>query len=101
MKVKTILGSPKKNGNPAKVVGWFEDELTHLGHEINRINIVDREVNGCLGCGTCQKKSDEPGYMQKDDAVSIFENMMFADAVSDEALETAKKKWHKSCFCKL
>jgi multimeric flavodoxin WrbA len=56
-------------------------ELTNLGHEVDRINIIDREVKGCLGCGTCQNKADEPGCVQKDDAVSIFENMMSADAV--------------------
>ena len=82
MKVTTILGSPKKKkGNTAKVLGWFEDELTNLGHEVDRINIIDREVKGCLGCGTCQNKADEPGCVQKDDAVAIFENMMSADAV--------------------
>ena len=81
MKVTTILGSTKKKGNTAKVLGWFEDELTNLGHEVDRINIIDREVKGCLGCGTCQNKADEPGCVQKDDAVAIFENMMSADAV--------------------
>lgn len=34
MKVTTILGSPKKKGNTAKVLGWFEDELTIWGTKL-------------------------------------------------------------------
>ena len=81
MKVTTILGSPRKEGNTAKVLGWAEDELKNKGHEVGRINIVDRDIKGCLGCGTCQKVADEPGCVQDDDAISAFENMMTADAL--------------------
>jgi len=56
MKVTTILGSPRKKGNTAKVLSWFEDEMKAQGHEIDRINMADSEVKGCLGCGSCQKK---------------------------------------------
>ncbi len=81
MKITTILGSPKKKGNTAKVLGLFEEELANLGHDVERVNIARHNVKGCLGCGVCQKKPDEPGCVQKDDAVSIFEKMMAADAV--------------------
>jgi len=81
MKVTTILGSSKKKGNTAKVLGWFEEELTNLGHKVDRVNIANSEVKGCLGCGTCQKTADEPGCVQKDDAATVFEKMMSADVV--------------------
>jgi multimeric flavodoxin WrbA len=81
MKVTTILGSPRKKGNTAKVLTWCEGELVDRGHEVDRLNIADLEVKGCLGCGTCQEKPDEPGCVQKDDALRVFERMMAADAV--------------------
>jgi len=81
MKITTILGSPKKKGNTAKVLGLFEEELVNLGHDVDRVNIAGYDVKGCLGCGVCQKKTDEPGCVQKDDAVAIFEKMMSADAI--------------------
>ena len=81
MKITTILGSPKKKGNTAKVLGLFEEELANLGHDVERVNIASYDVKGCLGCGVCQKKADEPGCVQKDDAVAIFEKMISADAV--------------------
>ena len=80
MKVTTILGSPKTDGNTAKVLGLFEELITQ-DHEVDRINIATSNVKGCLGCYACQTVPDEPGCVQKDDALSIFERMMASDAV--------------------
>ena len=80
MKVTTILGSPKKKGNTATVLGMFE-EIVSKEHEIDRINMADCNVNGCLGCYACQGTSDEPGCVQEDDAGSILERIMNADVV--------------------
>lgn len=80
MKITTILGSPRRNGNTAKVLSRFE-ELVAQKHEVHRINIVSHKVNGCLGCGTCLKSYDEPGCVQKDDALVIFERMRQSDVI--------------------
>jgi len=80
MKVTTILGSPKKDGNTAKVLGLFEELITQ-DHEVDRINIATSNVKGCLGCHACQTVPDEPGCVQKDDVLPIFERLMTSDAV--------------------
>jgi multimeric flavodoxin WrbA len=80
MKVTTILGSPKKKGNTATVLGAFE-ELISQRHEVERIDIADYNIKGCLGCAACKKVPDEPGCVQKDDAVALFERMMEADVI--------------------
>jgi multimeric flavodoxin WrbA len=80
MKVMTVLGSPRRNGNTAKVLGLFESLIVD-DHEMDRISIADSDVKGCTGCYACQEKPDEPGCVQKDDAVSIFERMMNSDVV--------------------
>ena len=81
MKVITLLGSPRKRGNTATALGWFEEELKAQGHNIDRVNVVDFEVKGCLGCGKCEGITDKPGCVQKDDVMGIFERMMSADAM--------------------
>jgi len=81
MKVITLLGSPRKRGNTATALGWLEEAMKAQGHDIDRVNIVDFEVKGCLGCHKCEGITDEPGCVQKDDALGIFERMMSADAV--------------------
>lgn len=80
MRITAILGSPRKKGNTAEVLGSFE-ELVAPSHQVDRINIVDCDIRGCLGCGACQKTTEEPGCVQEDDAVSLLERMMHSDAV--------------------
>jgi multimeric flavodoxin WrbA len=81
MEVTTVLGSPRKKGNTAKVLGSFEKLMRQQGHQVDRINVVDYEVKGCLGCQACRKVSHEPGCRQQDDAVRIFERIIASDAV--------------------
>ncbi len=81
MKIMSILGSPRKKGNTAKVLALFEELMVQQRHEIDRMDIVDYEVKGCLGCDMCQKKPNEPGCVQKDDAVALFDRMMVSDLV--------------------
>ncbi|MDH3359220.1 MAG: flavodoxin family protein [Desulfobacteraceae bacterium] len=80
MKIITILGSPRKKGNTAKVLSMFEDNV-EKNHQVERINITQYKVGGCLGCLKCQEKRGEPGCVQKDDALMIFEKMIRADAI--------------------
>jgi len=80
VKVTTILGSPKKNGNTATVLGFFE-QLIERDHEVNRINVAFNDVNGCLGCYSCQKVPGALGCVQDDYASSVFEQIIGAGAV--------------------
>jgi len=80
MKIVTILGSPRKRGNTAAVLQAFE-ELVAPEHAVERINITDYRVEGCRGCDVCQDRLDEPGCLQKDDAVWLLERILAADAV--------------------
>ncbi|MBN1435239.1 NAD(P)H-dependent oxidoreductase [Candidatus Fermentibacterales bacterium] len=81
MKVSTILGSPHVDGNTGTVLGRFEGMLEDSGHEFDRINIIDHEVMGCMGCYTCRDTPDAPGCIQVDDGNAIFERLIAADAV--------------------
>ena len=81
MKVLSIFGGPRKKGNTVTVLRWVEEELTNLGHTVGRVNVVDERVGGCLGCTNCQEFPDEPGCVQKDDALWIFEKMIHSDVI--------------------
>lgn len=81
MKVTCVLGSPRKKGNTARVLGWVEEELRDQGHKVDHLNIVDHKVKGCIECYTCHKHLDKPGCPRKDDALKVFERMRKADAI--------------------
>ena len=80
MKIITVLGSPRAKGNTAKILSMFEDNA-RKNHEIERIDITRYTVGGCLGCYKCKEIKDEPGCVQKDDALTIFEKMIRSDAI--------------------
>ncbi|TVM35192.1 flavodoxin family protein [Oceanidesulfovibrio marinus] len=81
MKIVTLLGSAKKKGNTATVLGWTEDELRALGHEVERVELANANISGCMGCAKCRKHPDEIACVQNDDANSILAKMIAADAV--------------------
>jgi multimeric flavodoxin WrbA len=81
MQVITLLGSARKKGNTATVLGWVETELEAMGHAVERIYLNDKTIGGCLGCAKCRLKADEIACVQKDDAIGILERMIASDVV--------------------
>ncbi len=81
MQITTLLGSAKKKGNTATVLGWVEEELESLGHEVGRIYLNNKSIKGCLGCAKCRETPDEIACVQKDDAIDIMERMISSDVV--------------------
>lgn len=81
MNVLSLLGSARKKGNTATVLGWIEDGLRSAGHGVERVHLATKTINGCLGCGKCKSIPDRPGCVQKDDGLEILEQMTRIDAV--------------------
>jgi len=81
MQVTTLLGSTKKKGNTATVLGWVEEELELLGHDVERIYLNNKSMKGCLGCAKCRENPDEIACVQKDDAIDIMGQMISSDVV--------------------
>jgi multimeric flavodoxin WrbA len=80
MNITTILGSPRLSGNTATILKSFE-EIASKSYDINRINIKNQMINGCLGCNACQKKMNTSNCIQSDDANKIFEGIMQSDII--------------------
>lgn len=55
MKIVVLTGSPRKNGNSAKLVAAFVDEAQKLGHEVTVFNTAYMKIAGCRDCGQCYK----------------------------------------------
>ena len=81
MQITTLLGSPKKKGNTATVLGWVEEELKSLGHDVERIYLNNKSIGGCLGCAKCRENPAEIACVQNDDAIEIFKHMIASEAV--------------------
>lgn len=62
------------------VLAVFE-RLAAAHHQIERMDITDHVVGGCLGCDACQDVPDEPGCAQTDDAEAILKRIAASDLV--------------------
>lgn len=81
MQITTLLGSAKKEGNTATVLGWVEEELESLDHNVERIYLNNKSIRGCLGCAKCRENPEEIACVQKDDAIDILGRMISSDVV--------------------
>ena len=79
MKVLTLQGSARKKGNTATVLGWVEEELLRLGHEVESIYLHSKQMKGCMGCAKCKQIPDGIGCVQKDEVPAILESLIRAD----------------------
>ena len=58
MKALFINGSPRKNGNTAKLLKRAMEGAAEAGAETELINLYDRSLNfkGCMSCFACKLK---------------------------------------------
>jgi multimeric flavodoxin WrbA len=80
MRIMTILGSPRRHGNTAKVLGWVTERFRAEGHEVDQVNILDYRVQGCGECMVCKMGTIDLCSLD-DDANSLFRRMVAADLV--------------------
>lgn len=79
MEILTLLGSPRKHGNTEAVLRRFEARAAALGHHVTRVNVAERNVDGCLGCDNCQGDLPDLGCAQVDDTEDILRQIIAAD----------------------
>lgn len=66
MKVLLINGSPHAQGNTALALGEAARELEKLGVQTETMHIGNKDIRGCISCGSCFEK----GKCVFDDAVN-------------------------------
>ena len=56
MKVLMINGSPRPNGNDAVALKEMEKVFTAEGIEVETVVVGNKDIRGCIACGTCAAK---------------------------------------------
>lgn len=78
-KILILSGSPRLKGNSSILCDEFARGAREAGHEVEKINVVQKKVSGCLGCNACMK--NDGICVQKDDMAEIREKMIAADVI--------------------
>lgn len=81
MKITTLQGSARRNGNTAKITSWVEEELQSKGHSVENIYLSSKNLNGCLACKKCKEKVDEIACIQNDEVIPVLEKMLGSDLI--------------------
>lgn len=81
MKCCILMGSPRKNGNTAKLLKPFIEELGlhQVQHEM--IWLYDKHIEPCIACRNCQKDWTIFGCPHPDDMQEIFDKIYDCDVI--------------------
>lgn len=78
-KIMIINGSPRKNGNTARMIKAFRDKAEECGNEVKEFNAALSNIGGCHACETCYKSGKACSY--DDDFNKIADDILEADGI--------------------
>jgi len=73
MKVLMINGSPRPNGNTATALNEMKKIFEEEGVEVQILNIGNKDIRGCIACGTCGKTKKCVFDDEVNQAAALFE----------------------------
>lgn len=79
-KVLVISSSPRKDGNSDTLCNEFVKGALESNHCVEKINLKEKNINYCSGCGYCSKNGYN-GCAQKDDMTDILKLIIDADVI--------------------
>jgi multimeric flavodoxin WrbA len=80
-KVVAFNGSPRKEGNTARLLAEVLAELEKEGIETELVQIGGRQVHGCTACGKCFENQDGKCVIDNDFVNDCIEKMAAADGI--------------------
>ncbi|MFH1143302.1 MAG: NAD(P)H-dependent oxidoreductase [Candidatus Eisenbacteria bacterium] len=80
MRIMSCFGSPRADGNTAKVLAWVEAQWRSDGHTVERVSLAEHALSGCRECFAC-KSGKIRLCAVKDDANALYERLLAADLV--------------------
>jgi multimeric flavodoxin WrbA len=80
MKIVVLNGSPRINGNTAKLVEEFKIGAELASHEVHVILAGALNIKGCLGCDSCHNIGAK-GCVVQDDMTRVYKDIVDADMI--------------------
>lgn len=78
MEILVLNGSPRTNGNTAKMVEAFCQGAQSAGHRVTIVHVCTKQIGGCRGCEYCHRKGHGE-CVQKDDMQEVYEALKTAN----------------------
>lgn len=78
-KVLAIQGSYRKDGKTSTMLRAAVEEAKKLGHEVTELNLFEKKIDFCKGCGKCDSTGE--CVFKNDDIGEITELIKEADVI--------------------
>jgi len=78
-KILILSSSPRKGGNSDTLCNQFIKGATEAGHTAEKIYVHEQQIGFCKACYACKK---DGVCIQKDDMVTILDEMIEADVIA-------------------
>ena len=79
MKIVSLLGSPRPQGNSTAITRRFQDTAANLGAEVRTFELNRLAYRGCQGCCACKQSLDH--CILNDDLTEVLNTVAEADVV--------------------
>ncbi len=79
MNVTVITGSANRHGTSSLLADKFIEGAKEAGHKVFRFDAAFKNIHGCIGCDTCNKKAD--GCVFKDDMEELNPHLLESDVI--------------------
>lgn len=79
MKVLILMGSPRRQGNTAALLGPFTETLREKGAAVETLWLYEKDIRPCIACRNCQKDWTRFGCIHRDDMQEVFDAVLAAD----------------------
>jgi len=77
MQIVCLMGSPRRDGNSARLAGCFLDAARSRGAEVRSFHLNDLQMRGCQACNAC--KIDHDRCVVQDDLAEVLDAVFDAD----------------------
>ena len=78
MNILILNGSPRPQGDTAKMVNIFRQEAESAGHTVTAFSVCRMNIRGCLACEYCHGKG-QGACIQQDDMQQIYRALQETD----------------------
>ena len=79
MKILILHGSARTNGVTGQLAEQFANGAKDAGHSVCKIELKEKVIKDCMGCGACQKNNGR--CVQQDDMTEIYSEMLETDVI--------------------
>ena len=78
MNILILNGSPRPDGNTAKLIGAFTEGAEEKGHHVDRVDVCRKNIKGCLACEYCHMQGHGE-CIQNDDMQEVYDLLKTAE----------------------